>query len=208
MADSPLRERLALLLGRIMAALAIIFFLPVLIFLALAIKLSSRGPVLHISERLGKDGQTFPMLKFRTMCVHAASALPTLLANNPHLRHQWHQRGKIQGDPRVTKLGRWLRRSSLDELPQLWNILRGEMAWVGPRPIISSEIAHYGQNYVKLQSIRPGLTGLWQVSGRSKLTYPERVAIDMRYIEHRGLRMDAVILLKTCGEIFLARGAI
>lgn len=208
MAYSPLGESSALLLGRIMAALAILVCLPLLALLALAVKLSSRGPALHISERLGKDGQPFPILKFRTMRTNAAAELPEMLATHPNLQQQWEQRGKIPCDPRVTAFGRLLRRSSLDELPQLWNILCGHMAWVGPRPIVRSEIARYGTAYQKLQSIRPGLTGLWQVSGRSTLTYPQRVHLDLQYIDQRCFALDAVILLKTVREIFLARGAV
>lgn len=208
MAYSRQGECVAVLLGRLMAGLAIVLCLPLLILLAALVKISSRGPILHISERLGKGSRPFQILKFRTMRVSAEHELSELLADNPELHTQWQQRGKIHRDPRVTALGRFLRSSSLDELPQLWNILRGEMAWVGPRPIIRAEVARYGDDYERLQSIRPGLTGLWQVSGRSTLTYPQRVKLDLRYIENHGLGLDTLILLKTFREIFLARGAL
>jgi lipopolysaccharide/colanic/teichoic acid biosynthesis glycosyltransferase len=200
-------DMMLMALGRLLAALALLFCLPLFALLAIAVKLSSRGPVLHISERLGQFGIPFQIYKFRTMLPDADSALEEILESNPEHRQQWQSGAKLTADPRVTSFGRFLRRSSLDELPQLYNILKGDMVWVGPRPIQRQETTRYGQDCETLHSVKPGLTGLWQVSGRSKLSYPQRVQIDLEYIARRNPWLDLKILLKTCFEIFRANGA-
>ncbi len=200
-------ERMLIVLGRLLAALALLFCLPLFLLLAVAVKLSSRGPVLHISERLGQFGRPFKIYKFRTMLPDADSTLEKILEASSEHRQQWQTGAKLSADPRVTRFGRFLRRSSLDELPQLYNILKGDMVWVGPRPIQQQERQRYGKDCETLHSVKPGLTGLWQVSGRSELTYTQRVKIDLEYIARRNICLDLKILLKTCLEIFRARGA-
>ena len=190
-----------------MAALTLVFCLPLFILIALAVKFSSHGSVLHVSERLGQNGIPFQIYKFRTMYPGADAALEQILEKNPEHREQWQSSAKLAIDPRVTPFGRFLRRSSLDELPQLYNILKGDMVWVGPRPILQQETLRYGKSCGILHSVKPGLTGLWQVSGRSKLSYPQRVQLDLDYIARRNPWLDLKILLKTCLEIFRSRGA-
>ncbi len=193
--------------GRLLAGLALLACLPLFVLIALAVKLSSRGPVFHVSERLGQFGIPFRIYKFRTMHPGADAALELILEENPDHRKQWQSSAKLSYDPRVTPFGRFLRRSSLDELPQLYNILKGDMVWVGPRPILQQETLRYGKSCGILHSVKPGLTGLWQVSGRSKLSYPQRVQLDLDYIARQNPWLDLKILLKTCLEIFRAGGA-
>lgn len=200
-------EEILIAIGRVVAGLALLASLPLFLLIALAVKCSSRGSVFHISERLGQYAAPFRIYKFRTMHPGADAALEQILSGNPEKHKQWQTSAKLSADPRVTPLGRFLRRSSLDELPQLYNILKGDMVWVGPRPILSQETIRYGEKCTILHSVKPGLTGLWQVSGRSQLSYPQRVQLDLQYIARRSLFLDLKILLKTCLEIFRARGA-
>ena len=139
----------------------------------------------------------FECLKFRTMIPNAEQVLREVLENNPNLKAEWAENHKLKRDPRVTWIGRFLRKTSLDELPQLWNILRGEMSLVGPRPVTLGELAKYGRYAVHYQSVRPGLTGMWQVSGRSETGYQRRVAFDVCYVRHRNVVFDISILLRT-----------
>jgi len=169
--------------------------LPLFAIIALAIKLTSRGPVFYAQTRHGIGGRTFRAWKFRSMIVHADEILPTHLRADPALAEEWRSRHKLRRDPRITGLGRFLRRTSLDELPQFWNILVGEMSLVGPRPIVAEEISRYGEAYSLYQGVLPGLTGLWQVSGRNLLSYQERVALDL------------YILARTVTAVLFARGA-
>jgi len=185
--------------------------LPVALPLGLAIcaliKLDSRGPILVKLERLGKRGSCFPLYKFRTMVPNAQELLGHLLQSNQEMRREFETSYKIKSDPRITRVGHWLRKTSLDELPQLLNILRGEMSWVGPRAIAKDELRMYGQWGSRLLAVTPGLTGLWQVSGRSKLTYPERVSLDMRYIDTVCPRLDLAILFRTFPVVISGDGA-
>lgn len=194
-------------MGRILALLALLATLPLLLLLALLIKAGSRGPVLYCPWRLGLAGRPFRLYKLRTMCPEAAAHLPELVQGTGAARAHWEKHGKLPDDPRVTRFGRFLRQSSLDELPQLWNIVRGEMHWVGPRPIMDYERQRYGEAFAVLAGIKPGLTGWWQVSGRSRTTYAERVRLDLWYISHRSLRLDVWIIVKTVAEVFRGRGA-
>ena len=175
----------------------IVFFIPHMSLIALLIKMADGGPILFAQTRIGRNGRRFKCLKFRTMVIHAEEALQTYFNRCPEARQEWIETQKLRIDPRVTPIGRFLRKTSFDELPQLFNVLAGQMSLVGPRPIIEEEIPRYGDKILAYMTVRPGLTGLWQVSGRSNCTYEERVALDARYISEWRLRTDFVILLRT-----------
>ena len=147
------------------------------------------------------------MWKFRTMCVNSTEVLEEYLLRHPEARIEWYKTHKLRHDPRVTRLGRFLRKYSLDELPQLWNVLAGKMSLVGPRPIVAAEVERYKENFSYYCRVVPGLTGLWQVSGRSELTYDERVALDCEYVERWSLKRDLGILLKTFSAVVRPDGA-
>lgn len=180
---------------------------PLLIAIALLIKLDSSGPAFYGHRRLGAGGKHFRCWKFRTMYTNAEQLLDEYLQGNPHLRAEWEQTFKLRDDPRVTRIGRFLRKTSLDELPQLWNVLLGQMSLVGPRPIVDAEIARYGAVYELYQRIRPGISGFWQVSGRSNTSYAERVKLDAYYVHNWSVWLDLVILVRTVGSVILGRGA-
>ncbi len=181
--------------------------LPIAIIIAAAVKLTSRGPVLYRQTRLGRDGQSFAAWKFRSMVDNANAALEACLSRDAGLRREWQQFQKLRDDPRITSVGRFLRRTSLDELPQLWNVFLGEMSLVGPRPILQEEIPRYGESYVLYKKVSPGLTGLWQVSGRNRLSYEERVNLDLYYIRNWSPWLDLYILARTVSAVLFARGA-
>lgn len=185
------------------ASTALIITLPVLVVTALAIKLTSRGPVLYSAERIGIDGQSFPMLKFRTMVVDADKQLDKLLAVNEGDGLLF----KIRNDPRVTPVGRILRRFSIDELPQFINVLRREMSVVGPRPPLRREVEAYDCDVLRRLLVKPGVTGLWQVSGRSDLSWNEAVRLDLSYVDNWSMTSDIMIILKTVGAVLQRRGA-
>lgn len=170
---------------------------PVFVALGLLVKLTSRGPVFYVQQRVGRDYRSFGCIKFRTMRRDADKILSALLSSSPDLEEEFRNDFKLKNDPRITRLGKFLRRSSLDELPQFLNVLRGEMSVVGPRPIVRKELPRYGERMDEVLAVRPGLTGLWQVSGRNNLSYEERVELDVRYARHRSLLMDLRIILKT-----------
>jgi len=181
--------------------------LPVGLLIGLALMLEREGPIFFGHERVGKDGRVFTAWKFRTMVRHADRVLEEALDAHADLYSEWEQTQKLRDDPRLTRVGKLLRRLSLDELPQLWNILRQEMSLVGPRPIIREEIHKYGQAYELYAQVRPGLTGLWQVSGRSNLTYEERVRLDAYYVRNWSVWLDLVILIRTAMAVLTGRGA-
>lgn len=158
-------------------------------------------------QRIGADGKSFPCYKFRTMVPNASEVLNTLLQNNPEIRAEWEKEFKLRDDPRITPIGHLLRRTSLDELPQLWNVLRGEMSLVGPRPVIQAELERYGEDVDYYLHVKPGMTGLWQVSGRNDVDYETRVALDAWYVRNWSLWNDMVILLKTVGVVLRRDGA-
>ncbi|MDQ0391450.1 sugar transferase [Labrys monachus] len=180
---------------------------PVILVLAALVKLSDGGPVCFRHKRIGYSGEAFSCLKFRTMAVDADRILREHLEKNPEAMREWIETRKLKKDPRITPLGRVLRMSSLDELPQLLNILRGEMSIVGPRPVVSDEMGHYGADAAAYLRARPGLTGAWQVSGRSDVSYPFRVALDRNYVEQWSMLNDLVIIAKTIPAVFLAKGS-
>lgn len=189
------------------AALALVFLLPLFILIIACIRLFDRGPAFFSHQRLGKDGLSFGCLKFRTMVVDADVRLAALLQDDLAARAEWEATQKLTHDPRVTPLGRFLRASSLDELPQLVNVLRGEMNLVGPRPIVAAERPFYGRRFEAYARVRPGISGLWQISGRSDTSYRRRVACDVLYVRRRGLVTDLKVLALTIPAVLAARGA-
>lgn len=199
-------DRLKRLIDVVSALLALLILLPLFIFLIFLVSLDG-GPPLFKQVRLGHQGRIFTMWKLRSMVVDAEDHLKIMLEKDESLREHWDVWRKLSIDPRTTILGKWLRRLSLDELPQLWNVLIGEMSLVGPRPILPSEVELWGDNLIEYQSVRPGITGLWQVSGRSKLSYEQRISLDIEYIQHRSWWLDTLIMLKTIRVVFLSTGA-
>jgi Undecaprenyl-phosphate galactose phosphotransferase WbaP len=177
------------------------------IILATLIKLDSRGPVFFRQTRIGRFGRKFTVYKFRTMVQNADQELQNHLDKSPELRAEWVATQKLKQDPRLTRLGALLRKSSLDELPQLWNIIIGDMSLVGPRPIVDAEVKKYGKCFKYYIQVRPGLTGLWQVSGRNDTTYERRVELDEHYVRNRSLKLDLQILLKTVSVVLKQDGA-
>jgi undecaprenyl-phosphate galactose phosphotransferase len=164
-------------------------------------------PVFYRHERIGKGGRRFECLKFRTMVPDAGRVLDDYLAAHPEAEAAWRRDHKLRHDPRITRIGAWLRRTSLDELPQLINVMRGEMSLVGPRPVVAEELARYGDNIVYYVESTPGLTGLWQVSGRNDLDYRRRVHLDCWYVKNWSLWCDLVILFKTPRAVLRGNGA-
>ena len=182
---------------------------PIFILIAILVKLSSPGSVFYIQKRVGRNYREFGCIKFRTMYKDADDLLPNLLEKYPLMRKEFENDFKLRQDPRITKLGRFLRRSSLDELPQFFNVLKGEMSVVGPRPIVSNEIIKYSLFMEEVISVRPGLTGLWQVSGRNNLSYKKRVELDFFYARNRNFLLDLEIIILTLGVLLfpMDRGA-
>ncbi len=189
------------------AIFLLLFFAPLMLAVALAVFVQDGGPIIFAHRRLGRGGRFFSCLKFRSMATDAQTRLHLLLAANPEARAEWDRDHKLRNDPRITRLGDFLRRSSLDELPQLFNVLRGEMSLVGPRPIVEAEARRYGRRIRHYCSVRPGITGLWQVSGRNDTSYRRRVAIDVVYSRNKSLLLDARILLMTIPAVLLRRGS-
>jgi len=182
---------------------------PIFILIAILVKLSSPGSVFYIQKRVGRNYREFGCMKFRTMYKDADDLLPNLLEKYPLMRKEFENDFKLRQDPRITKLGRFLRRFSLDELPQFFNVLKGEMSVVGPRPIVSNEINKYSVFMEEVISVRPGLTGLWQVSGRNNLSYKKRVELDLVYARNRNFILDLEIIILTFGVLLfpMDRGA-
>lgn len=195
------------LLDMFLALCAFIVLLPLFAIIPGLIKLTSRGPVFFRQKRLGIHGRTIYVWKFRSMYEDAESRLAKLLAENPNAAEEWNNNFKLAADPRVTPFGRVLRKTSLDELPQLLNVLSGEMALIGPRPIVENEIPYYGNSYDVFSSVKPGITGLWQVSGRSDTSYSERVSLDTYYVLNWSPWMDVWILVRTVYAVLFMRGA-
>lgn len=181
----------------VIASIALVLLSPLLLIVAVLIWATMGRPILFAHKRIGENGVEFSCFKFRTMTNDAAQILSRHLAANPEAAREWTMNQKLMHDPRVTWLGHILRKSSIDELPQLINVLRGEMSCIGPRPIVASEVARYGADAAYYFKARPGLTGLWQVSGRSRLSYPERVALDTHYVCNWSLGLDFKIMLRT-----------
>ncbi len=181
--------------------------LPILLTVALLIWLSDRGPALYGHRRVGRQGRTFLCWKFRSMVRNGDAVLAQHLAENPAAEREWRDTQKLTDDPRVTTIGRFIRKTSIDELPQLWNVLMGQMSVIGPRPITRTELDRYGKDRRYYLLVRPGITGLWQVSGRNSTTYERRIAIDRTYLENWSYSQDVMILWKTVPAVLKSEGA-
>jgi exopolysaccharide biosynthesis polyprenyl glycosylphosphotransferase len=203
-----LKEALYLFFKRffdiLLSIIALTLCIPIFIAIALAIKLDSKGPVFFIHKRIGKNRKPINIYKFRTMVDHADKMIQNF---TPEQQKEYQRNFKLDKDPRITKIGKFLRASSLDELPQLINILFGDISIVGPRPVVKKELKKYGQNVERLLSVKPGLTGYWQIHGRSNTTYQQRVEMDMKYIRNRSLWMDFKIILHTVPAVLKRNGA-
>ena len=187
--------------------LAVVFSPLILAVVILALIRREPGSVMYKHRRIGQDGHAFECLKFRTMVPNADRVLRELLERDPAIKAEWVRDHKLRCDPRVTRLGRFLRRTSLDELPQLWNVVRGEMSLVGPRPVVREELLRYGRNARAYLSAKPGITGLWQVKGRNDTDYRRRVVLDTYYVRNRNLLLDLYILFKTTRVVLGGSGA-
>lgn len=206
-AESFAYSKLKRLADIVLVVLAAPVWVPLCIVLALLVRFTSHGPSFFSHRRIGYGGAFFSMWKFRTMCVNAAEVLEQHLAAHPEDRAEWAASHKLKHDPRITSMGRFLRQTSLDELPQLWNVLTGQMSLVGPRPIVAAEAEKYGTDLAYFLAVKPGITGLWQTSGRSTLSYEERVALDRRYVEEWSLQNDMVLLVRTVNKVANSEGA-
>jgi Undecaprenyl-phosphate galactose phosphotransferase WbaP len=190
----------------LMAGILLVLLSPLLILIALALKFEG-GSVLFAHQRLGKNGRKFNCYKFRSMVLDAEQRLEAILQENPALKSQWDKEHKLKADPRISKLGHFLRRTSLDELPQLFNVLKSEMSLVGPRPIVQEELQKYGLEKSYYLMVRPGMTGLWQVSGRNDVDYETRVYLDVWYVKNWSLWYDLALLFKTVKVVMSRSGA-
>jgi Undecaprenyl-phosphate galactose phosphotransferase WbaP len=195
------------LLDGIATVIILLLSIPIMVVIAIFVKLTSPGPIFYKAKRLGKKGRLFEIYKFRSMYKDADKSLEKILRNDPELLEEYKNDFKLKKDPRVTPLGRFLRKTSLDELPQLINVIKREMSLVGPRPIVQEEVKYYGENYAVFSSVRPGITGLWQCSGRSDTSYEERVAFDVYYVLNWSPWMDIWILVRTFFSVFTFKGA-
>jgi Undecaprenyl-phosphate galactose phosphotransferase WbaP len=204
--DVP-KNSMARVLDIFLILLAAPYIALAILILMFLIKWDSRGPVFYAQARIGRNGRKFKVYKFRTMVQNADQLLQTYLDESPELKAEWLAIHKLKNDPRITRVGAIVRKFSLDELPQLWNILIGDMSLVGPRPIFDSDIETYGKSFELYKQVRPGLTGLWQVSGRSDTTFKRRVELDEYYILNRSLKLDIQILLKTVSVVLGSKGA-
>lgn len=203
----PLNRLIKTLVDYILTIIGTILISPILLFIAAWIYYDSPGPVIFKHIRIGKNGKSFPCYKFRSMCVDADAKLAELLANDPEARAEWERDFKLKNDPRITKSGAFLRKTSLDELPQLFNVLRGEMSLVGPRPIIQEELERYGEFVDDYLMVKPGITGMWQVNGRSDTTYDERVQMDSWYVRNWSVWLDFMLLWRTIKAVVAGKGA-
>ena len=191
----------------LVAGAAILFILPLLVMISLIVWLQDGGAPIYAQERVGRGGRVFSCYKFRSMVIDSRAQLERLLNESPEAREEWMRDHKLRHDPRITPIGAFLRKSSLDELPQLFNVLTGAMSLVGPRPIVAAEVARYGRRILHYYAVRPGITGLWQISGRNDVSYRRRVALDCAYVKHRSLMLDLKILTATVPVVLLRRGS-
>lgn len=186
----------------------LILAFPLFLLIAFAVRITSRGKTVYIQERIGRGGKPFNCYKFRTMHPDADARLKEILKNNPGMRNEWERSHKLKNDPRITFFGAFLRKSSLDELPQFWNVLRGDLSVVGPRPVVKIELeTHMAGKADQILSIRPGLTGPWQISGRSDTGYEKRVELDLDYVRSQSLWGDVKIIVKTIPAMVYSKGA-
>lgn len=190
----------------LLSSIGLIILSPIFCVISIAIKLDSKGPVFYKHKRIGKDGKTIYLYKFRSMYTDSKERLEILL-KNPDIKKEWNENFKLENDPRITKVGNFLRKTSLDELPQLLNILKGEMSIIGPRPVIDEELEKYGQNKKKFLSVTPGLTGWWACNGRSAITYEDRMRLELYYVENLNLLLDIKCFFKTFITVLNRKGA-
>lgn len=190
-----------------LAGIALVVLSPMILMLVAILFVTQGRPIFHSHRRIGRNGVVFSCLKFRTMVANGEEVLARHLDANPAIRAEWNATRKLKDDPRVTQFGKLLRKNSVDEIPQLLNVIRGEMSLVGPRPIVASEAELYGPNFIDYMRVRPGLTGLWQVSGRSDTSYDTRVELDTRYVAEQTLWGDIVIMAKTVPAVLSSRGS-
>lgn len=192
----------------IFSLLVLVISAPLMAIIALAVRFSSDGKIVYAHERIGRGGKPFRCFKFRTMYSDADLRLKEILESCPLLTKEWNQSHKLKNDPRVTPIGKFLRKTSLDEFPQFWNVLKGDLSVVGPRPVIQEEVVrHLGAKAEKILSIRPGLTGIWQVSGRNDISYAQRIQMDEQYVDSQSLFLDLKIIGKTIPNMFKSKGA-
>ena len=192
------------ILNLLCSFVGVIVLSPFFLIISLLIKVTSKGPVFFVHERVGLNGKKFKLIKFRTMVNNAEEMIASF---SPEQKKEREENYKLKDDPRITKIGKFLRRTSLDELPQLINILKGDMSIVGPRPVVDEELNWYGDKKDKLLSVKPGLTGWWAVNGRSNVPYPERCDLELYYVDHISFALDVKIILKTLGAIIKKDGA-
>lgn len=188
----------------IISGIGLLLCLPLFIIIAILIKIDSKGPIFFKHKRIGKHGKDLYIYKFRTMIDNAEAAIKLF---TPEQKKEFETNYKLEHDPRVTRIGKFLRKTSLDELPQIINILKGEMSIIGPRPIVKNELEKYGTNKEKFLSVAPGLTGYWAANGRSDVSYEERMALELYYVDNRSLGLDLKIFIKTVGSVLTGRGA-
>ena len=189
----------------IVSCIGLIILSPLFLVLAIIIKTTSKGPVFFAHIRVGKNGKKFKLYKFRTMYENAREMIKNF---TPEQKEEWEKNFKLKDDPRVTPIGKFLRKTSLDELPQIINIIKGDLSIIGPRPVVVKELRYYGENKEKFLSVTPGLTGYWQVNGRSTVTYEERVKLELYYVDHISFKLDVKIFFKTFATVFKGDGAI
>ncbi len=192
---------------KMLSIILFIIFLPILLVLYAIVYVSTGGHPVYKQKRIGKDGKAFKIYKFRTMRTDADAILEEILENDPVKKAEWEKEFKLKNDPRITKIGQFLRRTSLDELPQLYNVFQGKMSLVGPRPIIEDEIEKYDEYFDYFKAVKPGITGLWQVSGRNDISYEERVRLDVWYVRNWSMELDIMILVKTAAIVLARKGS-
>jgi lipopolysaccharide/colanic/teichoic acid biosynthesis glycosyltransferase len=201
------QTRLLTAIDFVLALMLLVALSPIMLLVAVPIALRDGRSPFYGHRRYGKGGRTFLCYKFKSMAPDADARLARLLASDPKARAEWHRDHKLREDPRVTAIGRFIRKTSLDELPQLFNILRGEMSLVGPRPIVAAEVRRYGRHFVDYCSMRPGITGIWQISGRNDVGYRRRVAMDSLMARRMSPRLYARVLVGTARSVLTGRGA-
>lgn len=196
------------ILDVVIAVVALVFLAPLILVFAILIKRNDGCSAIFTQSRVGRDGELFNCYKLRSMVPNAEDVIRDLFAKDPAARFEWQNTQKLKNDPRITPIGQFIRKTSIDELPQLINVIKGEMSIVGPRPIVQAEAEKYGSSFGAYCAVRPGLTGLWQVSGRSETTYAERVELDEQYAKNRSFWGDVKIILMTIPAVLLSRGAV
>jgi len=204
---NPVDKTFKMFFDLVVTTILIVLFSPILILLYIIVFIATNGKPIFKHERIGKEGKPFGVYKFRTMHPNADALLKELLERDESIRKEWEKEFKLKNDPRITKVGHFLRKTSLDELPQLINVIKGEMSLVGPRPIVQKEIKKYGEYFTYFKAVKPGITGLWQISGRNDVDYDERVQLDTWYVRNWSIEQDLIILMKTIVTVLLKKGS-